>query len=152
MRVPQTPTANDATTSNEKSKSLNTADMDPTYLAKPSGACCIEGSIHKGNPRGSYIQVAGVETYIVKPSPENSNGNILLYYPDVWGMFTNGLLIMDGFADAGYLTIGLDYFRGVSVVPTLIVAETTNVTANLGPCVEAPPAPFGHYFRSWLRL
>ncbi|KAK5110977.1 hypothetical protein LTR85_000687 [Meristemomyces frigidus] len=36
----------------------------------------------------------------------------LLYFPDVWGFFNNGFLIMDGFADAGYLTLGLDYFRG----------------------------------------
>lgn len=27
-------------------------------------------------------------------------------------MFKNGMLVMDGFADAGYLVLGLDYFRG----------------------------------------
>ena len=27
-------------------------------------------------------------------------------------MFNNGMLIMDGFADAGYLVLGLDYFCG----------------------------------------
>ena len=27
------------------------------------------------------------------------------------GVFKNGLLIMDGFADAGYTVLGLDYFR-----------------------------------------
>lgn len=60
--------------------------------------------------------VAGVETYICKPPAPNENGKILLYFPDVWGMFRNGLLVMDGFADAGYLTLGLDYFRGVSIM------------------------------------
>ncbi|KAM0712021.1 hypothetical protein Q7P37_011115 [Cladosporium fusiforme] len=91
---------------------LGTTKLDPPFLAKPSGMCCLEGHIHNGNPRGSFITVAGVETYVAEPHPERSNGNILLYYPDVWGMFTNGLLVMDAFADAGYLTIGLDYFRG----------------------------------------
>ncbi|KAI7266815.1 hypothetical protein KC345_g8083 [Hortaea werneckii] len=47
-----------------------------------------------------------------KPPQEKNNGHILLYFPDVWGMFKNGLLIMDSFADAGYLVIGPDYFRG----------------------------------------
>ncbi|KAG9511763.1 dienelactone hydrolase, partial [Aureobasidium melanogenum] len=82
------------------------------YLAKPSGACCLKGTIHKGESRGSWIEVAGVETYIATPPAEKANGNILLYFPDVWGMFPNGLLVMDAFADAGYLTLGLDYFRG----------------------------------------
>ena len=36
----------------------------------------------------------------------------MLYYPDVFGFFTNGLLVMDEFAAAGYLTIGIDYFQG----------------------------------------
>ncbi|KAK5560181.1 hypothetical protein LTR46_001931 [Exophiala xenobiotica] len=82
------------------------------YLAKPSGDCCLKGSIHKGEPRGRFEDVAGVETYISAPQGKNSNGNILLYFPDVWGFFPNGFLIMDGFADAGYLVVGLDYFRG----------------------------------------
>jgi len=86
--------------------------MSDPVLAKPSGLCCLEGTIHKGESRGQYVEVAGVETYISKP--QTPNGNILLYFPDVWGMFPNGLLIMDGFADAGYLVLGLDYFRGVS--------------------------------------
>lgn len=98
--------------------SSQATDLDPPFLAKPSGACCLEGTIHTGDPRGRFTNIAGVDTYVVKPTANNSNGNILLYYPDVWGMFTNGLLVMDAFADAGYLTIGLDYFRGVSRMPS----------------------------------
>jgi hypothetical protein len=86
---------------------------DNSFLAKPSGSCCLKGSLHEGKPRGSFTSVAGVETYISRPEPSQANGHILLYFPDVWGMFTNGLLVMDGFADAGYLVLGLDYFRGV---------------------------------------
>lgn len=85
------------------------------YLAKPSGACCLKGTIHDGQPRGSLITIADVETYVTKPPEGKANGHILLYFPDVWGLFNNGLLIMDGFADAGYLVLGLDYFRGVSI-------------------------------------
>lgn len=86
--------------------------QDP-FLAKPSGPCCLRGSLHEGEPRGEYSNIADVESYIVHPPQDKSNGHILLYFPDVWGFFPNGLLIMDGFADAGYLVIGLDYFRGV---------------------------------------
>ncbi|KAI4593148.1 hypothetical protein KJ359_010072 [Pestalotiopsis sp. 9143b] len=53
-----------------------------------------------------------METYLSEPPEGKVNGHILLYFPDVWGMATNGLLIMDGFADAGFLVLSPDYFRG----------------------------------------
>ncbi|KAF9886282.1 hypothetical protein FE257_011895 [Aspergillus nanangensis] len=84
----------------------------PTWLAQPSGPCCMKGTLHTGTPRGEYVDIAGVETYISQPPTTTANGHILLYFPDVWGIFTNGLLVMDAFADAGYLVLGLDYFRG----------------------------------------
>lgn len=83
------------------------------YLAKPSGNCCLKGTVHEGEARGSWEMIAEVETYIARPPEGEANGNILLYFPDVWGMFPNGFLVMDAFADAGYLVLGLDYFRGV---------------------------------------
>lgn len=82
------------------------------YLASPSAECCLKGSLHEGQPRGEHVDITGIDTYITRPHPSKANGHILLYFPDVWGFFNNGFLIMDGFADAGYLTIGLDYFRG----------------------------------------
>jgi len=82
------------------------------YLAKPSGPCCLKGTIHKGEARGRWETIAGVETYISTPPEGKANGNILLYFPDVWGMFPNGFLVMDAFADEGYLVLGLDYFCG----------------------------------------
>ncbi|KAF5003991.1 hypothetical protein FDECE_9491 [Fusarium decemcellulare] len=85
---------------------------DGEYLAKPSGACCLKGTLHQGESRGTWETIADVETYISKPAADDANGNIILYFPDVWGMFPNGLLVMDAFADAGYLVLGLDYFRG----------------------------------------
>lgn len=93
----------------------NSSEETDTYLAKPSGACCLKGTIHKGESRGTWETIAGVETYISRPSEVNANGNVLLYFPDVWGMFPNGLLVMDAFADAGYTVLGLDYFRGVCI-------------------------------------
>lgn len=75
--------------------------------------CCLKGIVHKGEPRAIYRSFAGVETYISQPAAGTENGHILLYFPDLWGMFLNGLLVMDAFADAGYLVLGLDYFRGV---------------------------------------
>jgi dienelactone hydrolase len=93
---------------------------DPV-LAKPSGPCCLNGTIHKGEAKGKFVTLSGVETYV--GTPKNPNGHILLYFPDVWGMFPNGLLIMDGFADAGYLVLGMDYFRGVNSHSRTLITE-----------------------------
>lgn len=84
-------------------------------MAKPSGLCCLNGTIHEGKPRGSWETIADVETYVASPPAGKENGHVLLYFPDVWGMFPNGLLVMDAFAEAGFLTLGLDYFRGVRI-------------------------------------
>lgn len=106
------------------------------YLAKPSGECCLKGTLHEGQPRGTFIEVAGIETYISKPVPERANGHVLLYFPDVWGMFPNGLLVMDSFADAGYLVLGLDYFRGVSQL-SLLPSICLSYSLQTGSRVEA---------------
>lgn len=92
------------------------ADKDASYLAQPSGPCCLRGTLHEGTPRGRRETIAGLESYVTEP-PEGvqPNGNVILYFPDVWGFFTNGLLVMDAFADAGYLVLGIEYFRGVSL-------------------------------------
>ncbi|KUI63116.1 Protein AIM2 [Cytospora mali] len=82
------------------------------FIAKPSAVCCLDGNIHDGKPRGRYTTIADVETYIARPGPGRDNGRVVFYFPDVWGLFTNTLLIVDAFADAGYLTVALDYFRG----------------------------------------
>jgi hypothetical protein len=92
--------------------SMGAAIEDPV-LAKAPGDCCLTGSIHDGEPAGTFEDIANVRTYIARPPAARANGNIILYFPDVWGHFTNGFLIMDGFAAAGYLVLGLDYFRGV---------------------------------------
>jgi dienelactone hydrolase len=87
---------------------------EPGWLAKPSGDCCLKGHLHAGSPQGSFERLADMETYVSQPPKDKANGHIVLYYPDVFGFFTNGLLVMDSFAAAGYLTLGIDYFQGVS--------------------------------------
>ena len=86
--------------------------QDPV-IAKPSDTCCTIGTLHEGEPRGRFETIANVETYVTTPPEGKANGHILLYFPDVWGFFNNGFLVMDGFANEGFLTLGLDYFRGV---------------------------------------
>lgn len=93
---------------------LGNQPNEPEWMALPSGACCLKGHLHSGKPRGTFEQVKDLETYVARPSPDKDNGNVIIYYPDVFGFFTNGLLIMDEMADAGYTTIGIDYFQGVS--------------------------------------
>lgn len=91
------------------------APKDTTYLAQPPASCCWLGTIHKGTPRGKIETLLGdVPTYIA--TPDKPNGHAVLYFPDVWGMSVNAQLLMDGFADAGFLTLGMDYFRGVSII------------------------------------
>lgn len=58
-------------------------------------------------------EVLEVPTYVTRPADKIANGHAVLYFPDVWGISNNAKLLMDGFADAGYLTVGMDYFRGV---------------------------------------
>lgn len=84
------------------------------FLAKPSGECCLKGSIHEGEGSGEFHDIGGIKTYVSRPPVQKANNHILLYFPDVWGFFPNGFLIMDGFANAGYLVLGLDYFRDVN--------------------------------------
>lgn len=87
--------------------------MQDPVIAKPSDVCCTKGTLHEGEPRGRFETIADVETYIATPGEGKANGHVLLYFPDVWGFFNNGFLVMDSFADCGFLTLGLDYFRGV---------------------------------------
>ncbi|KAK3376291.1 dienelactone hydrolase [Lasiosphaeria ovina] len=82
------------------------------YLAKPPGACCVAGTIHEGTARGQVDQVLHVPTYVAKPAKGKANGHVVLYFPDVWGLSNNALLLMDGLADAGFLALGMDYFCG----------------------------------------
>jgi hypothetical protein len=116
------------------------SDSKDRVVAKPSGMCCLKGFLHQGEPRGSYEDIADIPSYVSKPNSSRSNGHILLYFPDVFGFFPNGMLIMDAFAEAGYLVVGLDYFRGVweSGAPGRLnfTADSLSLTRK-GPGLEA---------------
>lgn len=86
--------------------------VDPV-LAKPADLCCLKGAFHTGEPTGAIEQVEGVDTYIAKPPPNKANGNVLLFFPDAFGLHINSFLMMDAFAECGYLTLGVDFFLGV---------------------------------------
>jgi hypothetical protein len=86
--------------------------MDP-LLANPPSTCCITGSIHPVTPRGKISKIGEVDTYITAPSA-NANGNILLYFPDAFGLYPNAFAMMDAYAKKGWKVFGVDYFLGVS--------------------------------------
>lgn len=88
--------------------------VDPV-LAKAADLCCLKGDFHHGEPKGSIIEIDGVDTYIATPDPKNANGNVLLYFPDAFGLHMNSMLMMDAYAACGYLTLGVDYFLGVCI-------------------------------------
>lgn len=97
---------------------------DETYLAQPPASCCWLGTIHKGTPRGKMETILDTPTYLA--TPEKPNGHVVLYFPDVWGMSVNAQLLMDGFADAGFLTLGMDYFRGVRIPTVFFFPDGVN--------------------------
>ncbi|OAQ65984.1 short-chain dehydrogenase reductase sdr [Pochonia chlamydosporia 170] len=84
---------------------------EPQYLAQRPGQCCTKGFPHRGESRGTYQTIAAVETYTVHPHEAQHNGHMLLFFADVTGMSINNRLLMDGFSNAGYLVLGLNYFQ-----------------------------------------
>ncbi len=84
-----------------------------SYLAIPPGDHCLSGNLHTGETRGKVETIEDTPTYITSPHPGRGNGNILFYYPDIFGFYNNAMLLMDAFADAGYTVFGIDYFRDV---------------------------------------
>lgn len=87
--------------------------MPEEYLAKLPSPCCFVGSIHEGTPLGVEEELLGVTTYVARPpSGVNANGHVIFYFPDVWGLSNNAKLLMDAFASAGFVALGMDYFRG----------------------------------------
>jgi dienelactone hydrolase len=88
--------------------------MDP-ILAKPTSACCVtdSSSYHSDDPQSKLQRIGGVETYVSTPDDARSNDNILLFFPDAFGLCAKNYLVMDAFAALGYLVLGVDYFEGV---------------------------------------
>ena len=58
---------------------VNAAQQPDKVIAKASDVCCLQGTLHTGEPRGTKTTIADVETYVVEPPQGKANGNILLY-------------------------------------------------------------------------
>ncbi|KAF9026836.1 dienelactone hydrolase [Hymenopellis radicata] len=88
---------------------------DPV-LASPPADCCLDCFPHEGTPKGTWENIAGVQTYVSVP-PGGTSTKVIMYFPDVWGIdiFVNGQLLVDYFAQKGFTVLALDYFRGDSV-------------------------------------
>lgn len=95
-------------------------------IAVPTGDHCLGGNIHTGTTRGKIEVIEEAPTCITSPHPGKGNGNIIFYYPDVHGLYNNALLLMDGFADAGYTVFGIDYFRDVRLISSSTSIPVSN--------------------------
>ncbi|EXJ83634.1 hypothetical protein A1O1_07258 [Capronia coronata CBS 617.96] len=91
------------------------ATTEDRVLAKPADLCCLKGSIHTGEQKGVIESINGVDTYVSKPNPDTANNNVILFFPDAFGLHINSFLMMDSFAACGYLVLGVDYFLGDAV-------------------------------------
>ncbi|KAI0829107.1 alpha/beta-hydrolase [Trametes gibbosa] len=85
----------------------------PTVLAGPPGDCCFRTVQHAGTPRGRVETIAGVETYVARPAAGAAAAErVVLFFSDVFGaLYVNSQLIMDYWADHGYLVLAADYFE-----------------------------------------
>jgi len=82
------------------------------YLAGPNTAACLQTVKHTGTAVGEEVIIGGVKCYISYP-PSKSTDKILLFFCDVYGpWYINNQLLMDFFAQAGYLVVSPDYFEG----------------------------------------
>ncbi|KZT54599.1 alpha/beta-hydrolase [Calocera cornea HHB12733] len=82
------------------------------YLANPSGDHCFQAVKHEGTPVGVWEEFGGVESYVGYP-PDKKSDKLLLFYCDVFGpRYLNNQLLIDFFAEQGYLTVAPDYFQG----------------------------------------
>ncbi|KAJ5743423.1 hypothetical protein N7533_010525 [Penicillium manginii] len=115
--------------------------LEDPVLAQPVGLCCLKGSIHSGEPAGKIVQIGGVDTYVATPDKTTSNGHVLLFFPDAFGLHINNFLTMDAFAACGYLTLGVDYFAGSW--KNKHMSSTDRVAAKWARDVEAEYGPNG---------
>ncbi|OCH90524.1 alpha/beta-hydrolase [Obba rivulosa] len=87
-------------------------------LASAPSECCVKGVQHSGTPTGTVEKIAGLDTYVARPSENAAQGHqkILFYFADIWGpLYINSKLLQDYFASQGYLVLGIDYLEGDSV-------------------------------------
>ncbi|KAJ5088746.1 hypothetical protein N7456_012362 [Penicillium angulare] len=74
-------------------------------------ACCASGFKHEGTPVGKLETIDGVNTYIGTPSANKKADKAVLFLSDIFGLFNNNKLLVDEYANNGYLTVLPDLFR-----------------------------------------
>ncbi|KAI0370129.1 alpha/beta-hydrolase [Pilatotrama ljubarskyi] len=127
--------------------------MAGATLAGPPGDCCRKTVQHVGEPRGTVEKIANVETYVARP-PDGAGGKIILFFADVFGaLYVNSKLLMDYWAENGYLVLGLDYFEGDSYafhkdeqdfdMPAWIKEKQARAAALLPPWIDAVRQQYG---------
>ncbi|KAI1791011.1 alpha/beta-hydrolase [Ganoderma leucocontextum] len=127
-------------------------------LAGPPGDCCRRTVQHVGEKRGTIETVAGVETYVSRPK-DGSNKKIILFFADVYGpIYINSQLIMDYWAENGYLVVGLDYFEDDSMTKhpdrqapgfdykEWMLRKQARAPELVGPWIEAIRNDYGYCF------
>lgn len=88
------------------------------------GICCITGALHEGTPKGSTDTVAGLPTYVAKPSSSTpAKEGIIVIITDVFGWdFINNRLIADEYAEKSGRTVYLpDLMGGISFLCYLLI-------------------------------
>jgi len=82
------------------------------YLAKPSGDQCFQAVKHEGTAVGVTEVIGGAKCYVGYP-PDKKTDKIILFFADVYGpWYLNNQLLVDFFAEQGYLVVAVDYFQG----------------------------------------
>lgn len=105
--------------------------------------CCFAGTLAKGMPRGEFLILGGVRCYVSRPpaapsvdaaSPEERQlKRAVLLLTDIFGVdISNGKLIADSYASAGYLAVMPDLFDG-KPVPEWFLAAMTRIIADTSP-------------------
>ncbi|KAJ5733865.1 Dienelactone hydrolase [Penicillium malachiteum] len=80
--------------------------------SNPPSSCCATGFKHEGTPVGELKTIDGVNTYIGTPKGNQKTDTAVLFLSDIFGLFNNNKLLVDEFANNGYLTVLPDLFRG----------------------------------------
>ncbi|KAL2204833.1 alpha/beta-hydrolase [Sarocladium strictum] len=80
----------------------------------PPADCCVVGVKHEGSPTGKPVRVAGRwDAYYSSPSGAEAHHDVvLIYLPDILGIWQNSQLMADQFAMNGYHTLVIDLYNG----------------------------------------
>ncbi|KAI6358413.1 hypothetical protein MCOR25_007345 [Pyricularia grisea] len=82
--------------------------------SNPPAACCNIGVRHEGTPTGQMVMIENKwDAYLALPPEGKAHKDVvLLYLPDVLGVWQNSKLMADDFAAQGYTTLVVDTFNG----------------------------------------